>query len=409
MLLLCALAALVLLVSAVAHTQGQGDIEQLTLDDVSDETIGLAPAKPAPPPENARPAEPSKPVETTPAAEPSKPVEPNSPVTPVETTPAAEPDWLTETTRTIALPPTPPSHETRETTQPMASPAAQLSPDTTDATPPSAPPAEPPSQETSEAHETAQTPEAPQPTTRPINQTGDEPPPGLAEATGNALTQVMDAARRDGASWAQRVTEIQQHMFARVGQEWNQLLASPVPTIDRWLASAGLPNSKILALPALGAVAVLVLLLKLMRGKGDLNISIEYPAELRGTFSVRIARKKAAGRKGPRSATPAAADRARRGASASNRRERHLVSRETDFREVLTGRWYVTVDGFMQPPDEEAVIGSYFEEQEIQVRRGHTARLDFDFRPKQCPVDVKVLWDKQPVAEALVAWRGEPD
>jgi len=106
MLLLCALAALVLLVSAVAHTQGQGDIEHLTLDDVSDETIGLAPAKPAPPPENARPAE------------PSKPVEPNSPVTPVETTPAAEPDWLTETT------------------QPMASPAAQLSPDTTDAPPP---------------------------------------------------------------------------------------------------------------------------------------------------------------------------------------------------------------------------------------------------------------------------------
>ncbi|MBW1685648.1 MAG: protein kinase, partial [Deltaproteobacteria bacterium] len=291
----------------------------------------------------------------------------------------------------------------------MASPAAQPGPDTPDAPPPSAPPAEPPSHEASEAHETAKTLEPPIPTTRPMNGTSDEPPPGLAEATGNAFTQVMDAARRDGASWVQRVTEIRQHMLARAGQEWNQLLASPVSTVDRWLANAGLPSSKILALPALGAVAVLLLLLKLLRGKGDLKISIEYPAELRGTFSVRIARKKAAGRKGPRTATPAAAERARQGASASNRRERHLVSRETDFREVLTGRWYVTVDGFMQPPDEEAVIGSYFEEQEIQVRRGHTARLDFDFRPKQCPVDVKVLWDKHPVAEALIAWRGEPD
>ena len=82
-LLLCALAALAVLVPAVIYAQSQGDIEHLTLDDVSDETIGIAPAKPAKPPENARSAEPSPP------AEPSKPVEPSRPAE----TSRAPADW----------------------------------------------------------------------------------------------------------------------------------------------------------------------------------------------------------------------------------------------------------------------------------------------------------------------------
>jgi tRNA A-37 threonylcarbamoyl transferase component Bud32 len=368
-LLLCALAALVLLAPAAARAQSENEIELLTLDDVSDETIGIIPAPAASPPENA------------PSSEPAAPPEP------AETTRPADTDWLTRTTRAIASPAVQPA---AETTRPMASPAVPPGPEAPE-------PIAPPTGGTATARQT----------TRPMVPTGDDPPPGLAEATGDAVTQVLDAARRDGASLARRTSEIRQHVLARVRQEWNQLLDSPVTTFDRWLAAAGLPDAQTLALPALGAVAVLLLLLKLLRGKGDLTVSIEYPAELRGTFSVRIARKKSA-RKGPHTATPAAAQRAKRRASASSRTERHLVSRETGFREILAGRWYVTVDGFMQPPDEEAVIGSYFEEQEIQVRRGHTARLDFDFRPKQCPVDAKVLWDKRPVSEALVAWRGAP-
>ncbi len=163
-----------------------------------------------------------------------------------------------------------------------------------------------------------------------------------------------------------------------------------------------------LALPAAGVLIVLVALLVVLRGSGDLKVAIGYPAELRGTFHVRISRRKAAGRRGPRIASPAAAERAKRRAGSSSRTDRHLVARETDFHGVRTGVWHVCLDGFVQPQEDEAVIATYFEEQEVRIRRGGTVRVEFDFHPKQCPVDVKVLWDKRPVNEALVAWRGVP-
>jgi tRNA A-37 threonylcarbamoyl transferase component Bud32 len=235
-----------------------------------------------------------------------------------------------------------------------------------------------------------------------------EPQPGLAEVTEKALGEVLDAARRDGRTWAQRVTEMQQNAVLALSDGWQSLVSDPIDTIDGWLAHAGLPSSEALAVPAALLVAGLLGALLFFHGKGDVIVSIEYPAELRGTFSVRMARRRGSGRKGPRTASPAAAERARRRAGAARRTERHLVSREADLREVPTGRWYVTVDGFVQPPDDEAVIATHFDEQQVRVRRGHTVRIDFDFRPKQCPVDVKVTWDKRPVNDALVAWRGLP-
>lgn len=235
-----------------------------------------------------------------------------------------------------------------------------------------------------------------------------EPAPSLGQATGNALSQVMDAARRDSAAWAERTHAAADDVLASVNGAWQTFWNDPVTTSDAWLASAGLPDSRTLALPAGGAMLALLLLLMLVRGKGDLKVSIEYPAELRGTFTVQIARKPNGGRKGPRNASPAAAERAKRRARSASKTERHLVSRETEFNRVLNGRWFVLVDGFLQPPDDEAVIGTHFEEQELRVKRGQTVRLDFDFRPKQCPVDVKVSWDKKPVPDALVAWRGQP-
>jgi tRNA A-37 threonylcarbamoyl transferase component Bud32 len=237
---------------------------------------------------------------------------------------------------------------------------------------------------------------------------GDDAGPGLAEATGDAVASVLDAARRDGAGWARRTHAWKDETRARARAAWQALLRDPRGTVDTWLAENDLPDTQALALPAAAAVMVLVLALSLLRAKGDLKVSIEYPAELRGTFSVRLSRRANAGRRGPRTASPASAQRAKRKASASSRTERHLVSRETDFPGVPTGRCFVTVDGFLQPLDDETVIGTHFDEQEIRVRRGHTVRLDFDFHPKQCPVDVKVLWDKKPVNEALVAWRGQP-
>ncbi len=237
---------------------------------------------------------------------------------------------------------------------------------------------------------------------------GIEPEPGLGEATEEALANVLDAARRDSTHWAKRTTELPQQLWLRFTDAFEQLRRDPPGTVDAWLAQAGLPDSQTLLIPSGAVLFVLVVILVLLRGSGDLKVAIGYPAELRGTFHVRVSRRQAAGRHGPRIASPAAAERAKRKAGSSSRTDRHLVSRETDFNGIRTGHWYVSLDGFVQPQDDETVIGTYFEEQEVRIRRGGTVRVEFDFHPKQCPVDVKVLWDKRPVSEALVAWRGVP-
>jgi tetratricopeptide (TPR) repeat protein len=85
-----------------------------------------------------------------------------------------------------------------------------------------------------------------------------------------------------------------------------------------------------------------------------------------------------------------------------------MVSRETQFRQVRAGRWWVTVDGYLQSPSGAEVIATHFADGELRVLRGSTGRIDFDFRPKDCPVDVKVVWDRKPVPDALVAVQGAP-
>jgi tetratricopeptide (TPR) repeat protein len=163
---------------------------------------------------------------------------------------------------------------------------------------------------------------------------------------------------------------------------------------------------------ALGVLFTGLLTLRLLRGKGDLAVSIEYPSELRGTFSVRVARSRAKAkqqnRKSERISTPEAAQRAKRGAGSGSRTERTLVSRETQFSDLLARPWWVTVDGFLQSEDSDEVLTTHLEEREISVRRGHTVRLVLDFRPKNCPIDVRVLWDRKPVSEAIVSLRADP-
>jgi len=90
---------------------------------------------------------------------------------------------------------------------------------------------------------------------------------------------------------------------------------------------------------ALGVLFTGFVTLRMMRGKGDLAVSIEYPSELRGTFSVRVARSRAKAmtqnRKAERISTPEAAQRAKRRAGSGSQTERTLVSRETQFSNLL--------------------------------------------------------------------------
>ena len=62
------------------------------------------------------------------------------------------------------------------------------------------------------------------------------------------------------------------------------------------------PRGRAIALAVAGGLALLWLVARLRRRRGDLVVSIEYPSELRGTFTVRLAaqagRRKRSGRGG---------------------------------------------------------------------------------------------------------------
>ncbi|MEE2677723.1 MAG: protein kinase [Myxococcota bacterium] len=156
-------------------------------------------------------------------------------------------------------------------------------------------------------------------------------------------------------------------------------LATPVQDTG-WTWPGNLGETLAAGLPyadwrAAGLLAALVALFFLLRGRGDLRVALDYPAELRGTFRVRIARKpssEAEGADAARGAEEASA------ARKSTRTEHPLVSRETGFFGVRSGTWHVTVDGFLKLPGDDAIVATHFEERKVRVGRGRTLRLDVD-------------------------------
>ena len=170
-------------------------------------------------------------------------------------------------------------------------------------------------------------------------------------------------------------------------------------------------QSQRMSQPAQGLVAgvgalVLLLLafvLRIARGRGELQVCLAYPLEMKGTFSVRLATRKGT----PRASRIKSADDAAK-LGASTRTEHHKVARETSFRGLVPGTWYVSAEGFVQAGESGEVVSTHFEELEAQVARRQVTRLDFDFQPRACALEVRVLWDRRPVEGALLARRGAP-
>jgi tetratricopeptide (TPR) repeat protein len=152
------------------------------------------------------------------------------------------------------------------------------------------------------------------------------------------------------------------------------------------------------------AVMLLVLLVRLVRGSGDVVVLLHYPAELKGTFSVRLSSRKARGNRTCRIKTLEDAQRQ----GASTRTEHHMVSRETSFRNLSNRRVHVSVEGFLQTADGGETLSTHFVETPVRLARGGIQRVEFDLSPRACPVEVRVTWDRRPVEGALVARRGAP-
>jgi tetratricopeptide (TPR) repeat protein len=170
---------------------------------------------------------------------------------------------------------------------------------------------------------------------------------------------------------------------------------------DRVEDSAGAQTAVVLG----GVLALLFaawIAMRLTRKTGDLVVSLSYPDELEGQFSVRIALQ--AGRH-RRLGTQESARSVRR---KSTRTAHYGVSRETQFLRLHARRYWVTVQGELADRQGGQVLVEPFEEQSVDVAGNETARLDFDLAPRECPVDVTVLWDKRGAGEVGVVARGLP-
>lgn len=178
----------------------------------------------------------------------------------------------------------------------------------------------------------------------------------------------------------------------RLPESWQTALW---PVARRVADYEGLNALLIVAALVLVVVAALVLL----RQRGDVAVIIEYPEELRGVFQVRI--------RNARRALPEPSSEAQiRNGGVSTRRQHHMVSRETQFQRLFTGRYHLVIDGVLFDPESDEVLGKVREEKIVRVRHRATVRMEFDVHPSTCPVDLRVRWGDRPAEEARVTVPG---
>ena len=167
------------------------------------------------------------------------------------------------------------------------------------------------------------------------------------------------------------------------------------PLAQRLLNDDGFRTSTLTIAGALLLLAIFTLL----RQRGDVAVSIEYPDELRGIFRVYL-------RGGRRSIPNASTEEQIRAGGASMRREHQMVARETRFQRLFTGRYQITIDGLLIDPVTDEVLGQIHEEKVVRIRHRRTVRLEFDVHPTKCPVDLKVVWGDRPADEAQITVPG---
>ena len=154
---------------------------------------------------------------------------------------------------------------------------------------------------------------------------------------------------------------------------------------------------------AIGLMAF-ALLMRLIRQRGDLIVTVAYPDELRGVFRIRVSSVRAR----PRRPSESWQAEVRKG-GVSTRYERHLVNRETQFNRLLTRRYAVTVEGVLLDPETEELLGDFSECKEVRLRHRRTVRLEFDAQPDACPVDVDVFWHDKPAEDVAVVAVDQPE
>jgi len=160
------------------------------------------------------------------------------------------------------------------------------------------------------------------------------------------------------------------------------------------------------ALTLYGAIC-LFLLFPMLRGWGKVDVAIKLPPKTKGFFAIRVSKneddipteKKKKSDSG----------RLKRSLRSLSRFERQMAGRQTLFRWIPARKrsYYVTVKGPLMDATGQEIIGHFLETQKIRVLRGRTAELEYDFRPKECGVEISVQRDGVPIKGAKIALRGD--
>jgi tetratricopeptide (TPR) repeat protein len=163
---------------------------------------------------------------------------------------------------------------------------------------------------------------------------------------------------------------------------------------------------------AMGIAAALgfLLLFPLLRGWGTLQVSIEVPQRTKGFFSIHINEKPdqvvrdVVDKKTMREKT-----RSKRRIDLLRRFDRHMAGGETTFRLIPARKtaYTVTVAGPLLDSKGLEIIGHFFQEQPIRVRRGKTVKAVFDLRPRECAVEFRLTQLGVPAPGARCAVRGD--
>jgi tetratricopeptide (TPR) repeat protein len=221
-------------------------------------------------------------------------------------------------------------------------------------------------------------------------------------ATSIELT-ALEHRRGKPAAWPESGTEQSLAEFdPRVGSALALLPESTRSELLPFLDSIDAKQARKAALVSLSIFVALATLFVLFRQRGDVAISLAYPEELRGIFRIRI-------RNGRRAAPDASTESQIRKGGRSTRKEHHMVSRETQFQRLFTGRYHVIVDGLLLDPETDELLGKIHEEKILRVRHRRTTRLEFDVHPNTCPVDLEVVWGDRPAHEAQITVPGFVD
>jgi tRNA A-37 threonylcarbamoyl transferase component Bud32/Flp pilus assembly protein TadD len=158
------------------------------------------------------------------------------------------------------------------------------------------------------------------------------------------------------------------------------------------------------------ALFALVVLFPVIRGWGTVVVRIGLPEKTKGYFSIHITKRSdQVAQERVDKKTGKEKIRSKRRLDFLRRFEQHMVGRECTFRWIPARRsdYTITVGGPLLDATGKEIIGHFLQEQKIRVRRGAHTNVDFDFRPRECAVEVKVNEDGRPVSSARVAVAGD--